>query len=65
LFELLDELDKYILEYGGRFYLAKDARVSKTVFEAGYPAIEQFRELRETHKINQKFNSLQSIRLGI
>lgn len=65
LFELLDELDQCILEYGGRFYLAKDARVSKTVFEAGYPAIAQFREFRSKHKMNQKFNSLQSSRLGI
>ena len=33
LFELLDRLDKIVLKYGGRIYLAKDVRVSKETFE--------------------------------
>jgi len=65
LFELLDKLDKIVLKYKGRIYLAKDVRVSKEVFEKGYPEIDTFRELREKYKMNKKFNSLQSKRVEI
>ena len=65
LFELLDELDEIVKEYDGRIYLTKDVRVSKETFEAGYPKIEKFRELREKNEMNKKFNSLQSKRLGL
>jgi len=65
LFELLDRLDDIVLKQGGRIYLAKDARVSKEVFEQGYPKIETFRALRKKLKMNKIFNSLQSQRLGI
>jgi len=65
LFELLDQLDEIVVEFGGRFYLAKDARVSKHVFESGYPEINKFREIRRTLKAEEKFSSLQSVRVGI
>ena len=65
LFELLDKLDGIILKHGGRIYLTKDVRVSKEVFEKGYPQINKFRALREKYKMNEKFNSLQSLRVGI
>ncbi len=65
LFELLDKLDEIVLEYGGRIYLAKDVRVSRRVFEQGYPKIEKFRELRKKYNMRKKFNSLQSQRIGI
>lgn len=65
LFPLLDKLDEIVLNKGGRIYLAKDARVSKTTFEKGYPQIEVFRELRKKYKMHEKFNSKQSKRLGI
>ncbi len=65
LFELLGKLDEIVLKHGGRIYLAKDVRVSKGVFEKGYPQINKFRELRGKHKMNEKFNSLQSQRVGI
>ncbi|NQZ11186.1 MAG: FAD-binding oxidoreductase [Algicola sp.] len=65
LFALLDQLDQIVVEHGGRIYLAKDARVSKTVFEAGYPHIEKFRALRSQYQMDQKFNSFQSKRLEI
>jgi FAD/FMN-containing dehydrogenase len=64
-FELFDKIDKLVLKYGGRIYLAKDARVSKSVFEIGYPNIDKFRALRKQYKMNEKFNSLQSRRVGI
>lgn len=65
LFELLDELDKVVVKHNGRIYLAKDVRVSKETFEAGYPMIEKFREFRKKNNMSEKFNSLQSKRLKI
>ncbi|WP_069470097.1 FAD-binding oxidoreductase [Candidatus Marithrix sp. Canyon 246] len=65
LFELLNELDKIVLKYEGRFYLSKDVRVSKQTFEAGYKDIDKFRQLRKQYKMDQKFHSLQSKRVGI
>lgn len=65
LFELLDELDKIVLEHGGRFYLTKDVRVSKETFEVGYKEIDKFRKLRKMYKMDKKFKSLQSKRVRI
>lgn len=65
LFELLDALDEIVLEYGGRIYLSKDARVARKTFEKGYQKIEAFRALRRKYKMNEMFQSLQSRRLGL
>ena len=65
LFELLDELDKIVVKYEGRIYLTKDVRVSKETFEKGYPEIETFRQYRKDEKMDEKFQSLQSKRVGI
>ncbi len=65
LFELLEQLDKIVVHHGGRIYLAKDVRVSKIIFEQGYPQIDRFRALRKKYNMNEKFNSLQSQRVGI
>jgi len=54
--KLLDELDEIVLRYGGRFYLAKDARMSAETFSKSY-------KVNFVHP--QKFNSMQSQRLGI
>jgi hypothetical protein len=65
LFALLSKLDSIVVYYGGRIYLAKDARVSRKTFEAGYPKLDKFREMREKLGLKEKFNSLQSNRLGL
>ena len=65
LFELLDRLDQIVLKHKGRIYLSKDVRVSKDVFEKGYPQINKFREIRKKYKLNEVLSSLQSIRVGI
>jgi len=65
LFELLDRLDEIVLKYKGRIYLTKDVRVSKETFEQGYPHIETFRKYRKENKMEEKFQSLQSRRVGI
>ena len=65
LFEFLDKLDKIVIKYNGRIYLTKDARVSKEVFEIGYPEIKQFRKIRKEYEMDKKFNSFQSRRVEI
>lgn len=65
LFELLDKLDEIVLKYQGRIYLTKDVRVGKETFEKGYPHIETFRQYRKENKMEMKFQSLQSKRVGI
>ncbi len=64
LFDLLNQLDRLVLKYGGRIYLTKDVRVTKEVFEKGYPQINKFREVREEYQM-KSFQSLQSLRVGI
>lgn len=40
---LLDKLDAIVREAGGRLYPAKDGRLPASMFQAGYPALDQFR----------------------
>jgi len=65
LFELLDRLDELVLRYGGRHYLAKDARLPVPVFEQSYPGVGAFREIRKKYDMSSTFQSLQSRRLGL
>ena len=65
LFTLLERLDQIVLESGGRFYLAKDARLKASVFEKGYTQIDRFRYLREKLRLQTKLQSLQSQRLNL
>jgi FAD/FMN-containing dehydrogenase len=65
LFPLLDELDYLVADHGGRLYLAKDVRMHKEFFRKSYPRWELFLKMREDLKMNKKFNSLQSRRLGL
>lgn len=45
---LFNELDHIVQEAQGRLYLAKDARMPKTLFEAGYPRIQEFMKYRDS-----------------
>ena len=65
LFKFLLKLDSIVLKYQGRIYLTKDARVPKQTFEQGYPKIDLFRAFRRKNKLHEKFQSLQSKRLGL
>ncbi len=47
LFEFLDELDQVVLQYGGRLYMSKDARMKPEVLQAGYPRLEVFKSIVE------------------
>lgn len=64
-FKLLGRLDALILEMDGRSYLAKDARMKADFFAAGYPKLDQFKQLLSQIDPNGKFRSLQSDRLKI
>jgi decaprenylphospho-beta-D-ribofuranose 2-oxidase len=65
LFGFLDELDQLVVAAGGRLYLAKDARQSRTTFEAGYPGLPVLKDLRRQTAGEQRFVSRLSARLGI
>lgn len=65
LFGFLDELDRIVIDHGGRIYLAKDARMTREVFDKGYPRADEFRALRERYGMKGKLESLQSLRLGL
>ena len=43
---LLDKLDEITLKYNGRFYLAKDARMSKDTFKKSDNRIQDFINFR-------------------
>lgn len=64
-FSLFASLDQIVIRAGGRIYLAKDARMSKAVFDASYPRAEEFRKYKRQIDSENKFRSLQSIRLGL
>jgi len=65
LFGFLDSLDKIVLDYGGRLYLAKDARMSGEMFRRSYGNAARFIDLKHQLDGSDKFRSLQSERLEI
>ena len=65
LFPLLEQLDAIVLDHGGRIYLAKDARMSETVFRAGYPDRERFLAIKQQVDPGMRFRSAQSDRIGL
>lgn len=46
--KLLDRLDAIVKEAKGRIYPAKDARMPRDLFEAGYPRLNEFLKYRDT-----------------
>ena len=58
LFPLLDELDKIVLDHGGRVYLAKDSRLNSTNFAKMYSeSFIKFCSVINKYSVNRKFNS--------
>ncbi|MDP2357703.1 MAG: FAD-binding oxidoreductase [Beijerinckiaceae bacterium] len=62
---LMERLDAITLAHGGRFYLAKDSRLSRAIFEMSDPRVADFRAMRSEHGLDQTFTSIQSERLGL
>ena len=63
--DLLEKLDEITLKYGGRFYLAKDARMKKEVFKKSDARIEEFTNFRNKNDCDKNFVSYQSSRLEL
>ncbi len=62
---LFDRLDEMVISAGGRVYLAKDARVSKTNLKLMYPQFDHFREVVNSVNPSRIIRSDLSKRLGI
>lgn len=45
--KLFERLDAIVREAGGRLYPAKDARMPRNLFEAGYPRLSEFLQYRD------------------
>jgi len=66
LFPLLDRLDAMVLDYGGRHYLSKDARMTAEVLAKGYgAALGRFMALKSRLDPCGVLASAQSRRLGL
>ena len=58
-------LNKIIIRAGGRVYLAKDAILEREDFEAMYPQLALFKEVKRRYDPEHRFRSWLSDRLGI
>jgi len=65
LFSLLDKLDNIVLKYGGRVYLAKDARLSAESFKTMYPRYETWLKIKQSIDPTNRFTSSLARRLDI
>ena len=65
LFGFLDELDKVVLQYGGRLYMSKDARMKPGILQDSYQHLPQFLSIIEKYDPQGKIRSVQSDRLSL
>ena len=61
--KLFNELDEIVMLYGGRLFLAKDARLSSENFKRMYPQHKMFLEIKNQFDPGNKFTSSMSERL--
>lgn len=62
---LLEHLDRITIVHGGRFYLAKDSRMSAETFRASESRLAEFQSFRENRSRMSRFRSAQSERLAL
>ena len=62
---LVDRLDEITIDFGGRFYLAKDSRMKADTLMNSDNRAAKFEAIRRSIGAKQKFNSSQSNRLEI
>ena len=62
---LLQRLDEITVAHGGRFYLAKDSRMSRETLEQSDVRVAAFRSMREKTGASGLFASMQSERLSL
>lgn len=63
--KLMEDLDEITLAHGGRFYLAKDARMRAETLRRSDPRVEEFLAMRRASNRHAAFASAQSERLEI
>ncbi|MEN8831487.1 FAD-binding oxidoreductase [Pacificibacter sp.] len=60
---LMKRLDNITIKHGGRFYLAKDSRMSRDVFHQSDPRAQEYEQYRQGNSSGEAFMSSQSERL--
>ena len=65
LSHVLRDLDQLILNGGGRIYLTKDSRMSKTHLSTMYPALEDWKKIKHEIDPENLWQSDQGRRLGL
>jgi decaprenylphospho-beta-D-ribofuranose 2-oxidase len=62
---LVGELDRMVLDAGGRHYLAKDATATPEIIRAGYPRLDEWLQIRRTVDPTGRWISDQARRLDL
>ncbi len=62
---LMPELDRITIDHGGRFYLAKDSRMSADTLRQTDPRWQEFAQMRRQQGLTGHFASVQSERLKV
>jgi FAD/FMN-containing dehydrogenase len=63
--EFLNDLDRIVLDHGGRFYLAKDSTTTPQTVATIYPRLEEFRAIQRRLDPQGRLRSSMSRRLGL
>ncbi len=63
--ELMNTLDQITIAHGGRFYLAKDSRMTADTLRRSDSRAQRFVQLRDGAELRASFRSAQSERLGL
>lgn len=61
--DLMNELDNIVKKFGGRLYLAKDSRMSASLFQSTYTNFKDFQPFKKYIDSKNHLSSLQSKRL--
>ena len=61
--EVVDQLNRFLVDVGGRVYLAKDNFTRAEDFRAMEPRLDAFAEIRKKWDPDLRFRSAQSVRL--
>ncbi len=65
LSDLLDRLDRRVVDVGGRLYLAKDSRMDPVLLPAMYPRLDEWRKVRASVDPDGRLQSDLARRLGL
>ena len=63
--EFVTDLDRQVLQFGGRLYTAKDSRTTAETFHAMYPRIDEWIAVRRRVDPNHVFASDMARRLEL